>query len=63
MNDDTKAEPLITIEEYKKLSDAIEQLYGIIWDNSIITPEVLDRAIGIYNNAEIRTFSEVKIKP
>lgn len=48
----------ISKEEYLKLVDAIEKLYGIIWDNTIITPNIREDATEIYNEAEIRTFSE-----
>lgn len=50
----------VSKEEYLKLADAIEKLYGIIWDNQVITPSLLDEAVGIYNEAEIRTFSETE---
>jgi|WetSurMetagenome_2_1015567.scaffolds.fasta_scaffold35335_6 hypothetical protein len=48
----------ITKKEYLKLAKAIEDLYNLICDNGVITPRVYQEAVTIYNNAEIRTFSE-----
>ena len=50
----------ISKEEYLKVCDAVERLHRIIWENQIITSKHLDEADEIYNEAEMRTFSEDK---
>ena len=50
----------ISKEEYLRLVKAIDQLMDLLDNNTLVTVSVMEKATLIYNNAEIRTFSEIK---
>lgn len=49
----------ISKEEYLKLVRALDRLMDLLDETSLVTVSVMEKATLIYNNAEIRTFSEI----
>lgn len=48
----------MTIEDYKKLSDALEKMYDLLYQTNLVTYEVIKKADQIYNEAEILILDE-----
>lgn len=51
----------INKEEYLKLVRALDRLMDLLDETSLVTVSVMEKATLIYNNAEIRTFSETTL--